>query len=196
MPPNPPGTLSDFLKADLSTKYPDLMPFVRVTLLQSAQSILTTVGGLVCGVWGAAAESAQCILTTMGLGLGPWWGWGRGVRAHVHRPARAAWLSLPVHRLPAALANPCAPSPPQFSAPLQAQAIRNFEAAGIDVRLGVRVTAVRARGVEVGWGQGLHTACKCRTRSHAMPQLTLFGFRPPLWLPPPPPPRWSAISSR
>jgi hypothetical protein len=29
-----------------------------------------------------------------------------------------------------------------FSAPLQAQAIRNFEATGIDVRLGVRVTAV------------------------------------------------------
>ncbi|GBG00600.1 NADH dehydrogenase [Raphidocelis subcapitata] len=65
------GTFSDFLKADLSRKYPDLMPFVKVTLLQNAQSILTT-----------------------------------------------------------------------FSAPLQAQAIRNFEATGIDVRLGVRVTAV------------------------------------------------------
>jgi len=37
------GTLSDFLKADLSRKYPDLMKYVRVTLLQSAQSILTTV---------------------------------------------------------------------------------------------------------------------------------------------------------
>jgi NADH:ubiquinone reductase (non-electrogenic) len=65
------GTLSDFLRADLSKKYPDLMPYVRVTLLQSAQSILTT-----------------------------------------------------------------------FSAPLQAQALRNFESSGIDVRLGVRVTGV------------------------------------------------------
>jgi NADH:ubiquinone reductase (non-electrogenic) len=65
------GTLSDFLKADLAKKYPDLMPYVKVTLLQSAQSILTT-----------------------------------------------------------------------FSAPLQAQAIRNFQQQGIDVRLGVRVTAV------------------------------------------------------
>ena len=36
--------MSDFLKADLSRKYPDLMPYVKVTLLQSAQSILTTVG--------------------------------------------------------------------------------------------------------------------------------------------------------
>lgn len=32
--------------------------------------------------------------------------------------------------------------PPQFSARLQAQAIRNFEATGVNVRLGVRVTAV------------------------------------------------------
>lgn len=39
------GTLSDFLKDDLSRKYPDLIPYVRVTLLQSAQSILTTVSG-------------------------------------------------------------------------------------------------------------------------------------------------------
>ena len=30
----------------------------------------------------------------------------------------------------------------QFSASLQAQAIRNFEQQGIDVRLGVRVTGV------------------------------------------------------
>ncbi|EFJ45820.1 hypothetical protein VOLCADRAFT_105834 [Volvox carteri f. nagariensis] len=35
------GTLSDFLREDLRKKYPALMPYVRVTLLQSAQSILT-----------------------------------------------------------------------------------------------------------------------------------------------------------
>lgn len=77
------GTLSDFLKADLSRKYPDLMKYVRVTLLQSAQSILTT-----------------------------------------------------------------------FSAPLQAQAIRNFEATGIDVRLGVRVTGVEADHINLTTSQG------------------------------------------
>ena len=35
------GTLSDFLRDDLKKKYPELMPYVRVTLLNSAQSILT-----------------------------------------------------------------------------------------------------------------------------------------------------------
>ncbi|KXZ46318.1 hypothetical protein GPECTOR_45g188 [Gonium pectorale] len=35
------GTLSDFLREDLRKKYPGLMKHVRVTLLQSAQSILT-----------------------------------------------------------------------------------------------------------------------------------------------------------
>ena len=35
------GTLSDFLREDLKRKYPELMPYVRVTLLNSAQSILT-----------------------------------------------------------------------------------------------------------------------------------------------------------
>ncbi|KAK9844058.1 hypothetical protein WJX81_003133 [Elliptochloris bilobata] len=35
------GTLADFVRVDLRRKYPELMPFVRVTLLQSAQSILT-----------------------------------------------------------------------------------------------------------------------------------------------------------
>jgi hypothetical protein len=38
------GTLSDFLRVDLARKYPDLMRFVRVTLLQNMDSILTTVG--------------------------------------------------------------------------------------------------------------------------------------------------------
>lgn len=35
------GTLSDYVRSDLKRKYPSLMPFVRVSLLQSAQSILT-----------------------------------------------------------------------------------------------------------------------------------------------------------
>ncbi|GIL69240.1 hypothetical protein Vretimale_12635 [Volvox reticuliferus] len=35
------GTLADFLREDLRKKYPALMPYVRVTLLQSAQQILT-----------------------------------------------------------------------------------------------------------------------------------------------------------
>ena len=35
------GTLSDFLRVDLKRRYPDLMPFVTVTLLQSGQSVLT-----------------------------------------------------------------------------------------------------------------------------------------------------------
>ncbi|EFJ45750.1 hypothetical protein VOLCADRAFT_63330 [Volvox carteri f. nagariensis] len=35
------GTLSDFLREDLRKKYPALMPYVRVTLLQSVSSILT-----------------------------------------------------------------------------------------------------------------------------------------------------------
>jgi NADH:ubiquinone reductase (non-electrogenic) len=35
------GTLADFLRGDLKRKYPELMPYVKVTLLQSAQSILT-----------------------------------------------------------------------------------------------------------------------------------------------------------
>lgn len=35
------GTLNDFLREDLRRKYPQLMQYVRVTLLQSAQSILT-----------------------------------------------------------------------------------------------------------------------------------------------------------
>lgn len=81
------GTLSDFLKADLARKYPDLMGYVKVTLLQSAQSILTT-----------------------------------------------------------------------FSAPLQAQAIRNFEAAGIDVRLGVRVTAVERDAIKLTTKDGAEEA--------------------------------------
>jgi NADH dehydrogenase FAD-containing subunit len=34
------GTLNDFVRSDLSKKYPQLMPYVRVTLLQSAQQIL------------------------------------------------------------------------------------------------------------------------------------------------------------
>lgn len=34
------GTLSDFVRVDLQRKYPELMQDVRVTLLQSAQSIL------------------------------------------------------------------------------------------------------------------------------------------------------------
>jgi NADH:ubiquinone reductase (non-electrogenic) len=40
------GTLNDFVRQDLRKKYPELMPYVRVTLLQSAQSILTQVGCL------------------------------------------------------------------------------------------------------------------------------------------------------
>eukprot|EP00192_Tetraselmis_astigmatica_P005159 CAMPEP_0117678632 /NCGR_PEP_ID=MMETSP0804-20121206/17399_1 /TAXON_ID=1074897 /ORGANISM="Tetraselmis astigmatica, Strain CCMP880" /LENGTH=503 /DNA_ID=CAMNT_0005488029 /DNA_START=142 /DNA_END=1653 /DNA_ORIENTATION=- len=35
------GTLSDYVRSDLKRKYPSLMPYVRVSLLQSAQSILT-----------------------------------------------------------------------------------------------------------------------------------------------------------
>lgn len=35
------GTLSDFLRQDLKRKFPSLMQYVSVTLLQSAQSILT-----------------------------------------------------------------------------------------------------------------------------------------------------------
>ena len=35
------GTLSDFVRGDLKKKYPELMPYVKVTLLNSAQSILT-----------------------------------------------------------------------------------------------------------------------------------------------------------
>ena len=35
------GTLSDFVRSDLRKKYPLLMPTTRVTLLQSADSILT-----------------------------------------------------------------------------------------------------------------------------------------------------------
>ncbi|KAI3438808.1 hypothetical protein D9Q98_001225 [Chlorella vulgaris] len=35
------GTLSDFLRNDLKRKYPELMSYVRVSLLNSAQSILT-----------------------------------------------------------------------------------------------------------------------------------------------------------
>lgn len=35
------GTLADYVRQDLRRKYPELMPFVRVSLLQSAQSILT-----------------------------------------------------------------------------------------------------------------------------------------------------------
>ncbi|KAL6764238.1 hypothetical protein V8C86DRAFT_2478241 [Haematococcus lacustris] len=39
------GTLSDFLRLDLKRKYPGLMKYVNVTLLQSAQSILTQFDG-------------------------------------------------------------------------------------------------------------------------------------------------------
>lgn len=39
------GTLNDFVTEDLAKKYPELMPFVQVTLLQSANSILTTFSG-------------------------------------------------------------------------------------------------------------------------------------------------------
>ncbi|KAF8058293.1 SPAC3A11.07 [Scenedesmus sp. PABB004] len=39
------GTLSDFVRVDLARKYPELMPFVRVSLLQSADSILTQFSG-------------------------------------------------------------------------------------------------------------------------------------------------------
>lgn len=35
------GTLADYVRQDLRRKYPELMPLVRVSLLQSAQSILT-----------------------------------------------------------------------------------------------------------------------------------------------------------
>eukprot|EP00879_Flechtneria_rotunda_P028998 GHRR01031249.1.p1 GENE.GHRR01031249.1~~GHRR01031249.1.p1 ORF type:complete len:213 (-),score=52.22 GHRR01031249.1:128-766(-) len=35
------GTLNDFVKVDLAKKYPELMPYVTVSLFQSAQSILT-----------------------------------------------------------------------------------------------------------------------------------------------------------
>lgn len=35
------GTLADFLRQDLKRKYPELMKYVKVTLLQSAQTILT-----------------------------------------------------------------------------------------------------------------------------------------------------------
>jgi NADH:ubiquinone reductase (non-electrogenic) len=35
------GTLSDYVRSDLRRKYPLLMPYVRVSLLQSAQGILT-----------------------------------------------------------------------------------------------------------------------------------------------------------
>lgn len=34
------GTLSDFLREDLKRKYPELMPYVQVTLLNSAPTIL------------------------------------------------------------------------------------------------------------------------------------------------------------
>lgn len=34
------GTLSDFLREDLRRKYPELMPYVQVTLLNSAPTIL------------------------------------------------------------------------------------------------------------------------------------------------------------
>ncbi len=39
------GTLRDFVRGDLSRKYPELMPDVQVVLLQSAQSILTQFSG-------------------------------------------------------------------------------------------------------------------------------------------------------
>ncbi len=46
-PPAPPppgvefaGTLSDFLREDLKKKYPELMPYVRVSLLNATPSIL------------------------------------------------------------------------------------------------------------------------------------------------------------
>lgn len=39
------GTLSDFLREDLKKKYPELMPYVKVTLLNSAQTILTQFDG-------------------------------------------------------------------------------------------------------------------------------------------------------
>jgi hypothetical protein len=35
------GTLADFLRVDMRRKYPELTQYVRVTLLQSAQTILT-----------------------------------------------------------------------------------------------------------------------------------------------------------
>lgn len=35
------GTLADFLRVDMKRKYPELTQYVRVTLLQSAQTILT-----------------------------------------------------------------------------------------------------------------------------------------------------------
>lgn len=34
------GTLSDFLREDLKKKYPELMPYVRVSLLNATPSIL------------------------------------------------------------------------------------------------------------------------------------------------------------
>lgn len=82
---------------------------MRVTLLQSAQSILTTVRFQTH----TFAASLKC--------------------AALESPRRHQ-LTLPPWHL--------VQSHPQFSAPLQAQAIRNFDQQGIDVRLGVRVTAV------------------------------------------------------
>ena len=38
------GTLNDFVRSDLRKKYPQLTRYVRVTLLQSAQTILMQVG--------------------------------------------------------------------------------------------------------------------------------------------------------
>jgi hypothetical protein len=38
------GTLNDFVRSDLRRKYPQLTGCVRVTLLQSAQTILMQVG--------------------------------------------------------------------------------------------------------------------------------------------------------
>ena len=35
------GTLSDFLRSDLRRRYPELVPYVSVTLLNSAQTILS-----------------------------------------------------------------------------------------------------------------------------------------------------------
>lgn len=35
------GTLSDFVRVDLKRKFPELMQYVKVTLIQSASSILT-----------------------------------------------------------------------------------------------------------------------------------------------------------
>ncbi len=119
------GTLSDFLREDLKKKYPELMPYVRVTLLNSAQTILTQFDAR-CG-----GRGVHCFGGDRRKGM-----WERN--AHGMLPSLGSWFPSASPTV-----SPAAPSLRAAWCRMQQHAIENFKRVGVEVRTGMRVTGVR-----------------------------------------------------